>query len=57
MLKGWRIWAVLCILLTGAAEGLNHVTPDLEFLQWLLFVLAVICFIVGITNWDRRGRR
>ena len=57
MLLGWRIWAVLAVFLTLVAEGLNHLTPELEFLQWLLFTLAMICFIIGITAWDRQGRR
>ena len=38
------------------AETLNIKVPDQHFIQWVLFILAVVCFILAITAWDRRKR-
>ncbi len=39
-----------------AAETLNILVPDQHFIQWVLFILAGVCFILAITAWDRRKR-
>ncbi len=56
MMRRWRIWGGLCIVFAVVAETLNILVPDQLFIQWVLFILAVVCFIFAITAWDRRKR-
>jgi hypothetical protein len=44
------------VVFAVAAETLNILVPDQHFIQWVLFILAVVCFILAITAWDRRKR-
>jgi len=62
MLQDWRVWGVLSIALVVVAEALNSLVPDQALIQWVMFALALVCFIIAITTWDgqvrssRRGR-
>ena len=56
MLQRWWFWSVLSVVFAVAAETLNIKVPDQHFIQWVLFILAVVCFILAITAWDRRKR-
>jgi len=56
MLRSWRVWGVLTVALVLVAEALNLLVPEQELIQWLLFVLAVACFIIAITTWDSQQR-
>jgi len=56
MLQRWWFWSVLGVVFAVAAETLNIKVPDQHFIQWVLFILAVVCFILAITAWDRRKR-
>ncbi len=56
MLQRWRIWGAFSIVFAVLAEMLNILVPDLLFIQWVLFILAVVCFIIAITAWDRKKR-
>ena len=56
MLQRWWFWSVLGGVFAVAAETLNIKVPDQHFIQWVLFILAVVCFILAITAWDRRKR-
>ena len=56
MLRRWRIWGAFGIVFAVVAETLNVLVPDQHFIQWVLFILAVVCFIIAITAWDRRKR-
>ena len=53
MLRRWRIWGAFGIVFAVVAETLNVLVPDRHFIQWVLFILAVVCFILAITAWDR----
>ena len=50
MLQRWWFWSVLGVVFAVAAETLNIKVPDQHF------ILAVVCFILAITAWDRRKR-
>jgi hypothetical protein len=52
----WKIWCAISVIFIIIAEALNIFMPDPEYLQWLFFFPAVVCFLVGITAWDRRKR-
>ena len=56
MLQRWWFWSELGVVFAVAAETLNIKVPDQHFIQWVLFILAVVCFILAITAWDRRKR-
>tara|TARA_B100000315_G_scaffold254601_1_gene296015 strand:- start:1058 stop:1246 length:189 start_codon:yes stop_codon:yes gene_type:complete len=56
MLQHWRFWGLFGVVFAVAAETLNILVPDQRFIQWVLFILAVVCFILAITAWDRRKR-
>ena len=56
MLQHWRFWGLFGVVFAVAAETLNIQVPDQHFIQWVLFILAVVCFILAITAWDRRKR-
>ena len=56
MLQRWWFWSVLGVVFAVTAETLNIQVPDQHFIQWVLFILAVVCFILAITAWDRRKR-
>ena len=53
MLQRWRIWGAFGVVFAIAAETLNFLVPDQHFIQFVLFTLAVVCFILAITGWDR----
>ncbi len=54
MLQRWGFWSLLGVVFAVAAETLNILVPDQHFIQWVLFILAVVCFILAFTAWDRR---
>ncbi len=54
MFRHWRIWGGFSIVFAVIAETLNILVPDLHFIQWVLFIFSVVCFIFAITAWDRR---
>lgn len=56
MLQRWWIWGGFGTVFAVVAETLNILVPDQHFIQWVLFILAVVCFIFAITAWDRRKR-
>ena len=56
MLRRWRIWGAFGVLFAIVAETLNYLVPDQHFIQFVLFTLAVVCFILAITGWDRQKR-
>ena len=56
MLQRWWFWSLSGVVFAVAAETLNILVPDQHFIQWVLFILAVVCFILAITAWDRRKR-
>ena len=56
MLQRWRFWGLFGVVFATAAETLNILVPDQHFIQWVLFILAVVCFILAITAWDQRKR-
>ncbi len=56
MLQRWRTWGAFSIVFAVVAETLNILVPEQLFIQWVLFILAVVCFIFAITAWDRRKR-
>ena len=56
MLQRWWFWSLSGVVFAVAAETLNILVPDQHFIQWMLFILAVVCFILAITAWDRRKR-
>ena len=56
MLQRWRMWGGFSIVFAVVAETLNILVPDQHFIQWVLFILSVVCFILAITAWDRRKR-
>ncbi len=53
-MQRWRLWSVFGVVFAVAAETLNILAPDQHFIQWVLFILAVVCIIFAITAWDRR---
>ncbi len=54
--RRWRIWGGFTIVFTVIAETLNIMELDQLFIEWVLFILAVVCFLFAITAWDRRKR-
>ena len=54
MLQRWRIWGAFGVIFAVVAETLNILVPDQHFIQWVLFILAVVCLILAITAWDRQ---
>ena len=54
MLQRWQILGAVSIVSGIAAEALNIVVPDQLFIQWVLLILCIVCFIVAITAWDRQ---
>jgi ABC-type Fe3+-siderophore transport system permease subunit len=54
MLQRWRIWGALGVVFAIVAETLNILVPDQHFIQWVLFIFAVVCFILAITALDRQ---
>lgn len=57
MLQRWWIWGVIGVIAAVAAETLNILAPDQDFIQWALFILFLVCFILAITAWDRQRKR
>ena len=57
MIKRWQFWAVPCVALAVIAEAINILAPETLFIQWALFVLSVVFFIIAITLWDRQSPR
>ncbi len=56
MLQRWRIWGAFGVVFAIVAETLNFLVPEQHFIQFVLFTLAVICFILAMTGWDRYRR-
>ena len=56
MLQRWQILGAVSVVSGIAAEALNIVVPDQLFIQWVLLILCIVCFIVAITARDRQKR-
>ena len=54
MLQRWQILGAGSVVSGIAAEALNIVVPDQLFIQWVLLILCIVCFIVAITAWDQQ---
>ncbi len=55
-MQRWQILGAVSVVSGVAAEALNIVVPDQLFIQWVLLILCIVCFIVAITAWDRQKR-
>ena len=53
-MQRWWIWGGFGIVFAVVAETLNILVPDQHFIQWVLFIFAVVCFIFAITALDRQ---
>lgn len=56
MVRHWRILGAVSIVAAVVAEALNVLAPEKLFIQWVLFILAVVGFILAVTAWDRQRR-
>ena len=54
MVQRWWILAAIGFVSAVVAETLNILAPDRLFIQWVLFILSIVCFIIAITAWDRQ---
>jgi len=53
-LQRWQNLGAVSVVSGVVAETLNIVVPDQLFIQWVLLILCIVCFIVAITAWDRQ---
>ncbi len=56
MLQRWWILGAISAVSGVGAETLNILVPDQLFIQWVLLILCIVCFILAITAWDRQRR-
>ena len=56
MLQSWWILGAISFVAAVVAETLNIIVPEHLFIQWVLFILSIVCFIIAITAWDRQKR-
>ena len=54
MLQRWQILGAISFVSAVVAETLNILVPDRLFIQWVLFIVSIVCFIIAITAWDRQ---
>ena len=54
MLQRWWILGAISVVSGIVAETLNILVPEQLFIQWVLFILCIVCFILAITAWDRQ---
>ena len=55
MVRRWWVFAAISFVSAVVAETLNILVPDRLFIQWVLFILSIVCFIIAITAWDRHS--
>ena len=46
MLQRWWFWSLSGVVFAVAAETLNILVPDQHFIQWMLFIVAGIVFLI-----------
>ena len=57
MLRRWQVWGGVCVFFAVIAEAVNILADEYQFVQWVLFIVSVVAFIVAITAWDRSRQR
>ena len=53
-MQHWWILGVISFASAVVAETLNIIVPEHLFIQWVLFILSIVCFIIAITTWERQ---